>query len=467
MNVRAATGTIVLGLFMSGCDGNSPEAPPQDRCPVQNGEGTEHKGTIAADETWTAADGPHVVTFHLDVPASTLTIEKCATVRIGPGFHVQIGETSGDAAAIVVRGEVDAPVTFERAEDDAPWGSIRVFPTGRLDLEHATLRGGGDPLTAQSNGGIIVATGPGGNTGVTEAVRVAHVSVQDSAGFGVNFQGRAVFSEDSTDLEISGSGAMPSSGGVDTSFPIYVDGTALSTIPPGDFTGNALDEILVASVGNLRDESVTFRERGVPYRMLAGFSMGPEETLADGALSTLTIEAGVTLRFSNGAPGNTWALGLGTSNGGLPENIAAVRLIAHGTEDAPIVLTSAEEPPAPGDWAGIEWHGGPPDGNVMRYVHVEYAGGDSGTQGFGCGEPDNDAALIFRNWRPDDVFIEASTFSDSAGGGIVSGWNSDDEGPNFSGNSFTGISNGCDVSRWADADGSCPEDPPICFDGEG
>jgi hypothetical protein len=465
MDARSAAGTIVLALTFLGCDGDDPGAAPSNACRTPTGPGTEHEGTIDADETWAAADSPHVVTFDLRVAASTLTIERCATVRLGKGFHIQVGATTGDEAAIVAHGDSGAPVTFERQVDDEPWGSIRVFPTGWLDLEHAVLRGGGDPATAQNNGGTIVATGPGGSTGLTEAVRVAHVSVEDSGGFGVNLQTRAVFSEDSTDLDISGSGSLPTTGGLETNFPLYVDGPALSSIPPGDYSGNAEDEILVGGAASLTDESITIHERGVPYRMLTGFSMSPVANVEEGGLSTLTIEAGVRIRFPSGAPANVWSFALGTSNGGLPENIWPVRLIADGTEDAPIVFTSAEGSPAPGDWTGIEWHGGPADGNVMRHVRVEYAGGDSGTSGFGCGDADNDAALIFRNWRPDDAFIEASTFSASAGGGIVSGWRSDAEGPDFTANTFDGIGNGCDVSRWANENGSCPEDPPICFSG--
>lgn len=468
MTLLSALGLFVVAIGVAGCGSEDPpekKPAPSDECPAQTGEGAEHQGTIDSDETWSAEDGPHVLTFDLSVVGSTLTIEPCTTVLIGKGFQLNVGATSGDEAAIVAQGEPERPVTFERAVEDEPWGSIRIFPTGRLDLEETNLRGGGDPDTAQNFGGIIVAMGPGGNTGITEVVRVVNVVVEDSGGFGVNLQSRAIFSEDSTNLTIRGSGQLPPSGGLDTSFPLYVDGPALSSIPPGDYTQNAIDEILVATTGSLQDKAVTFHERGVPYRMVTGFGMSPELNVEEGGLSTLTIEAGVTIRFPSGAPANVWGLDLGASNGDMPENIWPVRLVAEGTEDAPIVFTSAEDPPAPGDWAGIEWHGGPEDGNVMRFVSVEYAGGDSGTAGFGCGDADNDAALIFRNWRPIDAFIEDSTFSDSAGGGIVSGWRSDEEGPDFTNNSFSGIGNGCDVSRWADANGSCPEDPPICFDG--
>jgi hypothetical protein len=182
-------------------------------------------------------------------------------------------------------------------------------------------------------------------------------------------------------------------------------------------------------------------------------------------LSTLTIEAGVTIKFDNDGPSQSYSMGLGASNGALPVNIFPVRLIAQGTQAEPIILTSSAATPAAGDWAGLEFHGGPPDGNVMSHVHIEYAGRDSGTAGFGCGVGDNDAALIIRNWRPNDAFITDSTFSDSAAGGIVSGWQSQGvDGPNLVGNNtFTAIANGCNVSRWREMNGTCAGTPPVCL----
>jgi hypothetical protein len=321
---------------------------------------------------------------------------------------------------------------------------LRVFPRGTLDLEHVRLAGGADRATALQGGGTIIGAGPGGNMGLTHHVRVVDVTIEDSMGYGVNLQTRGAFSMDSANLMITGA-----------STPITVDGAAVSTIPTGSYTG----EIRVANAGSLLDPEIAFHARGVPYHVQGGFTMSPMTTAAAGGLSTLTIEAGVTIKFdANGS------LGLGASNGTQPANISPVRLIAQGTAAAPIVLTSASATPAAGAWVGLEWHGGPPTGNVMSHVSIEYAGGDSGTQGFGCGEGDNDAALIFRNWRPDDAFITDSTFANSAGGGIVSGWYTDLDGPSLLGNNtFTAIGNACKVSRWRTADSSCPAMPPICL----
>jgi hypothetical protein len=78
---------------------------------------------------------------------------------------------------------------------------------------------------------------------------------------------------------------------------------------------------------------------------------------------------------------------------------------------------------------------------------------------------DNDAALIIRNWRPVDSFITDSTFSNSAAGGIVSGWQTQAvDGPSLVGNNtFTAIGNGCNVSRWREMNGSCLSTPPVCL----
>jgi hypothetical protein len=453
-----------------------PDAPPPDvfvdpRCPPPTGPGTMHDTTISADETWTAAASPHIVTFNISVQNATLTIEPCAVVQIRKGFTITVGATSGPTAALVAHGEsVDVPgqaavirgITFERADATMPWGSLRAFPTGRIDFEHVHLSGGADPDTAQNLGGTIIGAGPGGNTGTTPNVRLVDVTVESSAGFGVNLLGRSVFSPDSTRVTITGAGMTPGTSTL-ARYPLSVEGPAVSTIPSGTYTGNAIDAIRLANATSLLDANILFPLRGVPYHVENSFSMSPQTSVQAGGLSTLTIEAGVTIKFSNGGPANIWSMTLGSSNGMLPVNIFPVRVIAQGTASQPIVLTSSAPTPAAGDWGGIEWRGGPAAGNVMSHVHIEYAGGDSGTAGFGCGEADNDAALIIANWRPDDVFLTDSTISNSATGGIVSGWQTDLNGPNLVGNnSFTNVAR-CRVSRWRDDNGTCPSTPPVCL----
>jgi hypothetical protein len=246
-------------------------------------------------------------------------------------------------------------------------------------------------------------------------------------------------------------------------YPIYILPPSINTLPPGTYTGNATDEILVDELSGAFAFDETFRNLGVPYRMRYGYSQRPTLSVAQGGLITLTIEAGVTMKLLKAA-GNIPSFNLGSSSGDLPSQINPVRLVANGTAALPIVFTSAAAVPAAGDWAGIEYHGGPATGNVVNFVRVEYAGGDSGTSGFGCGPTDNDAGLIIRNWIPGNDFVQNSTFSNSAGGGIVLGWTSDTPRDFKTGNTFSAIGNSCAVARWRNFTlPGCPLPPPMCF----
>jgi hypothetical protein len=437
-------------------------------CELPSGDGTQHEGTITADETWTAEDSPHVVTNPLHVTGATLTIEPCAVVRLQEGMIIDVQANSeGDGGALVAHGEYQGttrrPIVFER-DDAEPWGYLRTFADGRIDLEHVDLIGGGDHDTAQSNGGTLIAEGEGGNSGLTRNLRVVDVLIEDSAGFGVNLRARAAFTDNSDSLVIRGAGSVPPPANVDTSYPIYASGPAFSTIPSGSYTGNATDEIFVAGAATLYDTALRFHERGVPYRIESDFGMQPMDSAEDGGLSTLTIDAGVVIRFSSSAS-DYGSMNLGSGGGSDPASQWPVRLIATGTPEAPIVLTSAADNPVAGSWVGVEWFAGPSTGNVMSNVRIEYAGGDSGNGNFGCGPGDNDAALFLGQWVPGDAFIQDCTFSDSAAGGIVCGWSSDDAGPcaAFAAqNTFEDVGP-CEVADHSAENGTCPVTPPVCL----
>ncbi|HET6282573.1 MAG TPA: hypothetical protein VFH73_16535, partial [Polyangia bacterium] len=101
----------IASLLALGCGSQQGKAPPDagtpapttmmsNICPALTGPGVKHAGTISANETWTAADSPHVVTSALDVVGATLTIEPCAVVRVKEGFTISFGGGNpGDPAA--------------------------------------------------------------------------------------------------------------------------------------------------------------------------------------------------------------------------------------------------------------------------------------------------------------------------------------------------------------------------------
>ncbi|HEX6241904.1 MAG TPA: hypothetical protein VFZ61_13440, partial [Polyangiales bacterium] len=177
-------------------------------------------------------------------------------------------------------------------------------------------------------------------------------------------------------------------------------------------------------------------------------------------------EPGVELRFhvdraSSGRAGMT--IGDGASIDRRP-----VKIDIQGTADKPIVFTSNDAAPAPGDWVGLYLDSSPPSGNKLSYARVLYAGGESGTNSYGCGPKDNDSAILITDWRPDDAFIQNVEIAYSAGGGIMCGWTSSLAGPDLkAGNTFTQIANGCNVSRWRTEETNyCAgrtEEAPLCL----
>src|SRR5690606_14622030 len=136
--------------------------------------------------------------------------------------------------------------------------------------------------------------------------------------------------------------------------------------------------------------SDTLVARGVPYVLGTPLYLNPA---SDGPPSTLTIEPGVTVRFSG--DGSEGGIFIGSS----PERQGV--LVARGTAEAPIVFTSAKETQAAEDWMGLYFRYSPATGNVIEHARIEYAGGFSGAQGFGCGPIENHASVLLLAGRPD------------------------------------------------------------------
>jgi len=94
------------------------------------------------------------------------------------------------------------------------------------------------------------------------------------------------------------------------------------------------------------------------------------EVLIDGIL---TVAAGTTLEIR---PGTHIRFARIDSNGdgiGESELYAQGRLIARGTADEPVVFTSAEAHPAPGDWGALNMMMSEEGGNLLEHCLVEYA----------------------------------------------------------------------------------------------
>jgi hypothetical protein len=419
--------------------GPTPEAAGNDGggCVPPTGTGTSHALEVTAPETWTAAASPHVIPNDLNLLAQ-VTLEPCAVVRIAAKATVTVG-TNG---SLVANGTAGQPVTIDAQDSQKPWASIR-FIGGSGHLSYTTIAHGGDPLnTLPYLAGALDVRG---------TLYVDHVTLTGSASQGIYVNGAGAFDPASSSLVVSGSAGAP----------IQMSAKSLGGLPSGTYTGNAADQIVVTAEGctseAITQGSVTMHDPGVPYVIGNPGTFGTMcvSAVAGVGMAKLTIEPGVTLKFKKGG-----VLKIEQFQGTMP---ASGALVAVGTVQKPIVFTSAEAVPAPGDWLGI-WFGEVPDASdKIDFATVEYAGGVSTSGSDSCSytptSGPNDAAIrVFG--PPSSELVTNSTILASAGHGIDRGYRSDAKTPDFlATNTFTNVAR-CKQTYPRDASGACPAVPP-------
>ncbi len=412
-------------------------------CPPPTGAPIEHSGNIDKDETWAA--GVHHVKFTVGVRKNaTLTLEPCVVVKVAVNYGIAVGTgNAGDGGTLVTKGTAERPVLIERLT--GAWADVLVSSKGKVDLSYTTISGGGG---AASRGGAGLHLFGDQYLPLQALAKVNHVTIEGSAKYGVVTEGHAGFDTTSEALTIRGSMQMP----------MLMTSPALGTIPTGTYTGNTIDAIRVSGTGagEILETDVTVRDRGVPYVIGGEGRFGELSVVGKvGTTPVLTLEAGVTLKFvAKGGLFLERTTGLAPGKGAL---------VTKGTVDKPVVLTSAEATPAPGDWLGVWFGGVPSDKNSVDRARIEYAGGTTGTSNFSCGTPlrtdanRNEAAVLILG-VPTRAFITNTTIFKSAANGIERGW----AGAAISflpTNTFTDVAY-CHETHPKDDKGACPTPVP-------
>lgn len=408
MKIVARTVALLASIVLcpSGC-GPETEGPPRSddppsSCPTPSHGPTRHRGPLLADETWRAIDGPHLVEGDVQVGGgATLTVEACAAVELSPGASIDVGSSGGGPGRLVAEGTQNQPIVFRRSGREEPWGHILVRSPATARLTHVTLRGGGagDPAAGvlRLEGDGILPSDP--------VLSARHVTVAGARGVGVRARAGARFTEDSLDLTVVGAGARP----------VRVDALGIVGFPAGSYVVNAQEEIQIDGEVPVL-ESATLKPLGVPYHV--GGDESPNLVVGgrpDGALVTLTLEPGVVLRMQKGG-----SLQIETD----PAARAATgALVAVGAPMAPIVLTSDQASPRPGDWRGLWFGGYARSTNRVEHVRLEYTGASCGCLLVTCtaGVTVFDGAVIFTQ-QPPSVFVKASTVAHGKGHAFVLGY---------------------------------------------
>ncbi len=180
--------------------------------------------------------------------------------------------------------------------------------------------------------------------------------------------------------------------------------------------------------GNITGDT-TWTAANSPYVVTGNVCVYKDSSTA----ATLTIEAGVTVKFNDNI---RLQIGYGYNKGILKVN---------GTADTPVLFTSANETPAPGDWGGISFQDRTVDGEtVLTHFIVEYAG--SGTNAgvyLENASPTLENGLFQKNsgsglygyGTGSSAVIKNSTFTANAGSGI---YFQDNSSPVIRDNTFSG-----------------------------
>jgi hypothetical protein len=316
---------------------------------------THTESSITADVTWPS--GIHILPTSLDIAGGTLTIAPGSIVKIPAGGRITVGAAGG----LTAQGTPDQPITFTSATD-APaagdWHYIE-FLDGSADndnvLENVTVEFGG----GSSWGSVWIDDGA--------SVKITDSTVRNSGHLGLQVQpGGALRSFTGNSLTDNARAGVSIGQG-------QADLLGEGTYGPNDVRG------IVVTGGAIRS-TVAWEDLGVPYVMETGVL----DIAAETGSAQLTLTEGVELRM---APGGRITVG---TDGGLR---------TRGTSVNPVVITSSEPSPAPGDWAYIEFLAESADSsNELEHTEVRYAGG----AGYGSLWIDSGASVAVTDSRVSD-----------------------------------------------------------------
>lgn len=292
----------------------------------KNGKVTVHEQTI-----------PYVLyhdVFDINDNAE-VTIEPGVTIEMPEDGMIRVGQyTSGKLVAV---GTAEKPITFtSKAKDKAAgdWKKIYFdeYAMKSSALKYCNIEYAGD-----------------GDEGAVEvyytAVAIDSCTITNSSSYGVLVNS----SEDGSFISFSGNVIK------DTElYPVSCNAAAAGVIT----ADNELGEMGIEISGYQLTKKVTWQNLNVPYTMRSN-----DFNINEGG--SLTIMPGVTV--------------LMTENGYIRVGeYTEGKLVAVGTEEEPIIFTSAMSDKWPGDWQGIQFEEYVVAGSILDHCKVLYGGRDDG-----------------------------------------------------------------------------------------
>jgi flagellar hook assembly protein FlgD len=347
--ISAAAPAVLSGLTGLSVSGNGPGKDLIER----------RAGTISVSQTWVTTTIPYALTGVLYVsgsPAPTLTIQPGATVKFSSGADLAISYPLG--GVLKASGTSTSPILFTANGSTTPgfWHGVYLGNqrAPASTISYATVEYGGS--TAAARGGIHV----DGSSPTLDHVTVQFNTV---AGFTVN-GGSPTITNSPMVTGNSGPGLLVSAGSASVTNSTITNNTgyAISAAPNAVLTGlsgltvsgNGPGKDLIERQAGTISASQTWVTTTIPYAVTGN-------VLVSGSPApTLTIQPGVTMKFSYGA-----ALVINSPSGGV--------LRASGTSTSPILFT-ANGSTTPGFWQGVYLGNQTAPASTISYATVEYGG---------------------------------------------------------------------------------------------
>lgn len=368
MKMKLMINVIALSIplaFGSGCgsDDDSNNANNNTNNTTNNSNNTtpseviEINDSITEDTTWEAGTY-RVNPFNFEVEGGTLSIEPCTTIHVDTKIRVLNG---GNIVAI---GEEDCPITFTSAEDSpspGDWEYLDILASADNDnvFEHVIFEYAGN-----NEGAVQVRSG----------AAFRSTTVRHTAALGLGVYDGTLF--DFTDMSFESIVGFPVS--LIASQVQAVDGITINDVQ---------NERILVRDGQITEPN-TWAPQSIPYEI-----NDPSNKLQ--VESDLTIEAGTQLLISG--------------DGGIRVR-ADGSLTLNGVEDNPIVIESAKQPQAAGDWNQINFVTNAKPSS-LTWTTIRHGGGNQNTpSGPGVLKTDNTAIeldnVIFDNGPGCDVHAD-------------------------------------------------------------
>ena len=322
---------------------------------------TDISKDISQNTTWNVAGSPYIVTGNITLYAQ-LVIDPGVTVAFNSGASLAVGGNSIFPGSIIAVGNSSQAIRFTSNQTNplaGDWGGItlsRIDPTPpESRFEYCVFEYGGAARSAMMQ---IQDSSP----------FMSHCQINRSASNGIEISSSLIRQSKPTitscmfirnrlsaltlDARSNLATIRDSLFQENRSYPILTPANALGTLRQNTFVNNTPNAIEVT--GGTITSTQTIANQGIPY-VVSGSAITVYR-------AEMAIDPGVVFRFQTGT-----SITIDDSSGGT--------ITAIGEASNPVLFSSNQDSPSPGDWQGISLlaEGGSPSSN-LQYCIIEYAG---------------------------------------------------------------------------------------------